>query len=64
MKKQHLVKRKKEYLEIHGVKVASMTNTDIRKNTYEINPDNEPQEGGRQDDGIRSEDELYSDLGF
>jgi hypothetical protein len=55
MKKQHLAKRKKEYLEIHGVKAARMNN---------INPDNEPQEGGRKDDGIRSEDELYSDLGF
>ncbi|KPL23497.1 MAG: hypothetical protein AMS23_06540 [Bacteroides sp. SM1_62] len=64
MKNKHMIKGTTKGRETGGLKATGITEEDIRKRAYGIYLERGLQEGTPEDDWIKSEEELYSDLGF
>ena len=64
MKKRHVVKRDADSHEVYEINASGISDEDIRKRAYEIYLERESHEGTPEDDWKKSEEELYSDLGF
>lgn len=64
MKKKRVTKGVVKDREVNGVETSGITDEDIRTRAYEIYLERESHEGTPEDDWKKSEEELYSDLGF
>lgn len=62
--KKMVIKGKDDGTKIDKMKSSGITDKDIRKRAFEIYLEREPDEGTPEDDWRKSEEELYSDLGF
>ena len=64
MKKKLAKRGNYESPKINKVISSKITKEDIRKRAYDIYMERESHEGTPEDDWKKSEEELYSDLGF
>jgi hypothetical protein len=62
--KTKVIKGKDEGSKIDKKKSSGITDEDFRKRAFDIYLEREPDGGTPEDDWRKSEEELYSDLGF
>ena len=64
MNKKHVIKAAVRGQEVCGMEASGITDEDIRGKTYDVYTAKESQKYSPKDDWEKSEDALFSDLGF